>query len=145
MGKARTGHCLLTGDLGPLRKSHVIPDAFMRRATDAPFKEWDGVGYPKNTFIGWYDTEILGERGEAIIARYESVAASCFIENGFTYRTRRDPMDIARLSDDFVPAQAYEICDVDTDALHLFAMSLLWKAAVSSHSAFGTYKLGPSG
>ena len=142
--KIKTGYCHLTGDIGPFSKSHIIPDAFIRRATDAPFKEWDGTGRPKRLQMGWYDTAILGARGEAVLAKYDDAAAKCFIKNGFTYRTRRDPLDAAILTDRFVPGQIYEISNVDAGVLHLFALSLLWRASVSTIPAFSRVNVRPT-
>jgi len=146
MGKQpkKTGRCLLTGEVGPFAKSHIIPDAFMRRASTAPFKEWDGTAMrPKRAYTGWYDTGILGHRGEAIIANYDDAAAKCFIERGLTYRTRRDPLDLNVLTDNLVPGMVYEFKNVDSGALHLFALSLLWRAAVSKLAAFELVTLRP--
>ncbi len=119
-----------------MAKSHIIPDAFMQRATDAPFMESSGTFRSRKMFTGWYDRNILGHAGEKIIASYDSVAAECFISSGLTYRKRRDPSDINRLRDDFVPGEIYEIQGVDITKIRLFALSLLWRAAVSRLKAF---------
>ena len=145
MGKPKdkkVGRCLLTGEVGPLARSHIIPDAFMRRATDAPFKEWDGTGRPRRSFTGWYDTGILGHKGEAIIAKYDDAAAKCFIDQGYTYRSRRDPLNLGTLADDLIPRQIYEI-GVNAKTLHLFALSLLWRAAVSTLPALSLITVRP--
>ncbi|MEX0407944.1 hypothetical protein ABGN05_19995 [Aquibium sp. LZ166] len=146
MGKPREkkiGRCLLTGEVGPFAKSHIIPDAFMRRASDAPLKEWDGTGRPKRSFTGWYDTGILGHTGEAIIAKYDDAAAKCFIDHGYTYRSRRDPLNLGVLTDKLIPRQIYEIANVNAKTMHLFALSLLWRAAVSTLPACSLITVRP--
>ncbi|MCD2171335.1 hypothetical protein [Rhizobium sp. C4] len=127
---------MLTGDVGPFSKSHIIPKSFMKRATKSPFKEWDGETRPKRSQTGWYDYGILGRSGEAMIAKFDDVAASCFVDNGFTYSKRRDPLKLDLLRDNFIDGYVYEISRVDTQSLHLFAISLLWRSAVTSLSGF---------
>lgn len=144
MTKKPSGLCRLTGTAGQFAKSHIIPDAFMQRATDAPFLECDAASPPRKRFTGWYDPGILGSKGEKVIAAYDDVAAKCFIGNGFTYRTRRDRHDIHSLSSRFVADQVYEIDNVDTARIRLFALSLLWRAAVTSLEAFALVKVSPS-
>lgn len=132
------------GTEGAFAKSHIIPDAFMQRATDAPFLECDKESRPQKRFTGWYDRTILGFEGERLIAHYDDQAAKCFIGNGFTYRTRRDRQAINNLGKRFVADQVYEIKGVDTANIRLFALSLLWRAAVTSLDAFRLVKVSPS-
>jgi hypothetical protein len=134
----------LIGTQGPFARAHIIPDAFMQRATDAPFLECAGESRPRRRFTGWYDPTIIGFEGERLLAEYDDAAAKCFIENGFTYRTRRNPQDIYRLGDRFVPGELYEIGNVDTGRIRLFALSLLWRAAVTSLEAFELVEASPS-
>lgn len=115
--------------------AHIIPRAFMRRVSPAPFMEGDGLSPSKKRFTGWYDQDILGYDGEKIIARYDDAAAKCFVERRYTYKTRRDTSDPGILRDDFQANQIYEIEGVDTRLIKLFALSLLWRAAVSSLDA----------
>lgn len=142
--KAHDGFCRLTGDFGPLAKSHIIPDAFMQRLTDGPFREWGGSGRPLKRFTGWYDTNILSHRGEEIIARYDDHAAKVLLNAGWTYRRRRHPDHPDVLVDDFLPGKLYDIPDVDTKKLKLFGLSLLWRAAVSELDTFSHIRLRPS-
>jgi hypothetical protein len=132
------------GTEGEFAKSHIIPDAFMQRATDAPFLECDSQTPPKKRFTGWYDQGILGFEGERLIAKYDDDAARCFIQNGFTYRKRRDPHEINRLGSRFLAGQVYEITNFDTARMRLFALSLLWRAAVTSLEAFTSVRVSPS-
>jgi hypothetical protein len=118
-----------------MAKSHIIPDAFMRRAAPPPFMECDGISRSIKRPTGWYDPDILGKDGEACIAALDDAAAKCFIERGYTYRTRRNPDDIMMLRDNFIPNEIYEVENVDTATLRLFALSLLWRAAVSKLDA----------
>lgn len=132
MSRRRYGLCKLTGREGPLAKAHIIPDAFMRRASAAPFMERDGVSRSIKRFTGWYDRDILGGEGEALIAAFDDAAAKCFIDRGFTYRSRRHPGDLNVLRGGFLPNSVHEVTGVETRALRLFGLSLLWRAAVST-------------
>lgn len=142
MSKAEaSGLCQLTRKHGPFAKSHIIPDAFMRRLTDAPFMEWDGYGRPIKRFTGWYDSSILSQEGEALIARYDDAATKTFLNAGWTYRRRRHPDLPEVLVDNFSANQLYTIDNVDTDLVKLFGLSLLWRAAVSSLETFNSIRL----
>ncbi len=132
------------GSFGPLRRSHLIPNAFMRRAGPEPFMESDGKSRTKKRQTGWYDETILGIAGEALIARYDDAAARCFIDRGFTYRTRRSKDDLTQIVDDFVAGETYVIEGVDVPEIRLFAMSLLWRAAVTNMDAFSRIRVSPS-
>jgi hypothetical protein len=144
MAKKPSGTCRLVGTVGVFAKAHIIPDAFLQRATDAPFLECGVNSPPRKRFTGWYDQGILGLEGERLIADYDNEAAKCFIENGFTYRARRDPHDLNKLGANFVADQVYEIDDVNTTKLRLFGLSLLWRAAVTSIDAFELVKVSHS-
>lgn len=132
------------GTVGQFRRAHIIPAAFMRRAAAAPFMEGDGISRSKKRFTGWYDENILGAEGEALIARYDNAAARCFIGRGYTYRTRRSPIDLNQIVDNFIAGQIYEIDNVDVVQLRLFALSLLWRAAITSLPAFDRIVVSPS-
>ncbi|MDP2116378.1 MAG: hypothetical protein Q8J71_03170, partial [Brevundimonas sp.] len=70
----------MTGFEGRLAKSHVIPDAFMRRLTEAPFKEWAvDQPRPRTRFTGWYDTNLLSPAAEKLVAEYDNEAAKVFL------------------------------------------------------------------
>lgn len=141
-GSQRIGHCLLTGDWGPLAKSHLIPKAFMQPADkQAPFLESDGRSRPLTRHTAWYDRSILGHRGEKLIAGYDDPAAKCFFEGGYTYRARRHPADITKLRDGPLPGGAIEIEGVDAAKVRLFALSLLWRAAVSQLAPMAAVKM----
>lgn len=137
------GVCQLMGTIGPLRRSHLIPNAFMRRAGPEPFMESDGKSRSKKRQTGWYDATILGVAGEALIARYDDAAARCFIDRGFTYRTRRSQRDLTQLVDDFVADETYVVENVDVGQIRLFAMSLLWRAAVTRLDPFARVSVSP--
>jgi len=129
---------------GPFRRAHIIPHAFMRRVSDAPFMETDGQSRSQKRFTGWYDGTILGAEGEALIARYDTTAARYFVDRGLTYRTRRSPLDLNRIEDPLVPNQIYAMDEVDTNQLRLFALSLLWRAAVSTLEPFDKVVVSPA-
>lgn len=139
--RGQSGRCLLTGDLGPMAKSHIIPNAFMRRADVTPFMESDGRSRAIKRQSGWYDTEILGSRGERHISKFDDAAAKCFLDGGFLYRTRRDPHDLAIIRGDFQSGTVVEVENVDTAKIRLFALSLLWRAAVSEISSMQEVKV----
>lgn len=132
------------GTEGPFRRAHIIPNAFMRRASDAPFMESDGHLRSKKRFTGWYDENILGAEGEALLAQYDTAAAHYFIDRGLTYRMRRSSVDLNVLVDPLLPDQIYIMHDVDTNQLRLFALSLLWRAAVSSLDPFDKIIVSPA-
>ncbi|MDK2756394.1 MAG: hypothetical protein KYX66_06625, partial [Blastomonas fulva] len=140
----RVGTCQLMGTTGPLRKSHLIPNAFMRRTGPEPFLESDGKSRTKKRQTGWYDECILGIAGENLIASYDDEAARCFIDGGFTYRRRRLPSDPNLLIDDFVASESYMVHNADVRKIRLFAMSLLWRAAVSTLMPFAHIRVSAS-
>lgn len=142
MGKKR-GICRLLHTEGEFAKSHIIPDAFMRRISPSPFMQWDGESRPRKMFSGWYDTELLGHEGEAIIARYDDYIAKVLYSAGWTYRKRRPHNKPEELKDNFIAGFPYSIEPVNTNQIRLFALSLLWRAAETNNSGFSDVKLRP--
>ncbi|MEP7005926.1 MAG: hypothetical protein ABI810_08090 [Sphingomonas bacterium] len=116
----------------------------MRRVSDTPFMETDGQSRSRKRFTGWYDENILGAEGEALLARYDDAAASYFIDRGLTYRTRRSRLDLNLIVDPLLPDHMYFLEDVDTNRLRLFALSLLWRAAVSTLEPFNKVVVSPA-
>lgn len=62
---------------------------------------------------------------------------------GWTYRRRRIADAPEVLASNFQVGSLYEIEDVDTDLIKLFALSLLWRAAASKLEAFEGVCLRP--
>ncbi|MER8948294.1 MULTISPECIES: hypothetical protein [unclassified Mesorhizobium] len=85
----------------------------------------------------------MADAGEAIIAKLDDVAAKCFIEKGFTYRKRRNPLDPGELLDSFVPGTIHTVTGINSASVRLFALSLLWRAAVSNLPAFELVTVRP--
>lgn len=125
-------------------KSHVVPKAFLQRSTHAPFMAWSGTGRPKRMYDGWYDHGILTDEGEKYFDGPDDVAAKCFAGKGFTYRSRRDPLDINKLQGGFEPNSVYAASEVDVPQIRLFALSMLWRAAISNQDAFSSVRVSPS-
>ena len=135
------GVCRLLGTKGPFENSHIIPDAFMRRVSAAPFMQWDGQNKPKKLFTGWYDKALLSREGEALIARYDDYIAKILLRAGWTYRKRRPLGKPEKLEDAFVANDVYCLSPVDTNLVRLFALSMLWRAAETNNEGFSNVTL----
>ena len=137
------GTCKLTRTEGPLVKSHIIPRAFMRRASDGPFKECGADGFPRRSYDGWYDGSIVTRIGEDILSILADAAAKCFIARGYTYRGRRSASDLTTLTGGFIPKRVYTITNIDATMLRRFGLSLPWRAAVSRLPPFSRITVPP--
>lgn len=137
------GTCKLTGTVGPLVKSHIIPHAFMRRASGSPFKECGPEGFPRRNYVGWYDSSIVTRKGEDILEKLDDAAAKCFVEHRYTYRKRRSTSDTTMMTGGFVPREIYTIDNIDGQLIRRFGLSLLWRAAVSRLDVFSRVSLAP--
>lgn len=139
--KHQHGKCKLTGDTGKLVKSHIIPDAFMQRTTDAPFMAIDTVSRPKKMFTGWYDANLVSRVGEDLLEDLDTYAAKVLKGNGLTYSIRRDKKNITDIKGDFSPSTFLSLDKIDTNKFKLFSLSLMWRAATTSLPDFKSIKM----
>lgn len=129
--------CKLTGNPGKPIEAHILPKAFYELRTYSPgsLKLLSNTAgeFPRRTPVGIYDKEIVTADGESILARYDDYAIKVLLNR----------------IDEFRPIQkdgvigGWTLSGVDCNLLKLFALSLLWRAGASTHSAYHKVKLGP--
>jgi hypothetical protein len=132
-----TPSCKLCTNEAALIKAHVIPRSFWEidAAQPAPrmVANIEGV-FPKRIPIGVYDQTIVCEPCERSFSDYDSYAAQLFLHRFNEFEEVRDSN--RRLT-------GYVLGNVDYRLLKLFAIAVLWRASVSSHSFFSRVRLGP--
>src|SRR5689334_22772129 len=73
----RIGICKLTGMSGRLVRSHLIPNALTRLSrTGSPFIQGGDGEPPERRWSSWYDTQLVTEEGEEILALLDNWAIS---------------------------------------------------------------------
>lgn len=142
------GTCKLTGDSGPLVRSHIIPKAFTSGAEKGlPFAQTGRDIAPIKRWDSWYDQRIVTKAGEAILEAYDDWAIRELRSNRLVWSGWGESKT--------VPAEVMEIPDsggwgvrkitgIDGGRLRLFFLSLLWRAAVSEMFEFREVSLHAS-
>lgn len=123
------GKCKLTGAHGKFVKSHLIPEALNRRATNQPMLEVsDGDSRGIKRLTGWYDKSLVTAEGEAILGQLDNVAGRVFIGKDLLYRDRRTQN--FKLKSDLSDGPSATVIKLGNDKalLHRFCISLLWRA-----------------
>jgi hypothetical protein len=117
-------------------KAHVIPESFLKRASEAAFMECDGELRPKRSWIGWYDTNLVSAEGEKVFQPFDDAGARFFHGQGLTYRSRRATDTLQLRQSGLVAGEVLHFDEVDTRKLRLFGLSLLWRIAASDLEPF---------
>lgn len=137
------GICRLCGQNKKLIKSHIIPKAITKIILYSKHPKKDGarvlvkdelnnINYPKIPTDGYYDPNILCEICDnENLGRLDEYAAE-FFKTDFS-KFRRDHKGIFYYYD--FPA--------DCKTIKLFAISVLWRASISSNPFFSEVNLGP--
>ncbi|TPI51153.1 hypothetical protein FJ417_28740 [Mesorhizobium sp. B3-1-7] len=137
MGK--TGKCKLTGNVGPFVRSHILPRAFVDKNLDKTLRiEFGQDGRrPGIRGTGWYDDELVTRAGEDILERYDSDAAKIIRQHGLCWRwfPTKELAERTKLDDEW-GMEYIKIPNVDTKALRLFFLSLLWRSVATRRPQF---------
>lgn len=130
--------CKLCGQDRPLVNAHIIPEAFfrpLRGEGSAPLMVTDKPGvYPKRAPIGIYDQELLCANCETTFGQFDDYAAQVLLNR------REELFKPITLKNEIL---AFVADGIDQALLHLFFVSVLWRASATSHMFFGNIKLGP--
>jgi hypothetical protein len=129
--------CRLCSQEKKLVKSHILPQAFWRKAgagIDVPLllTKKHGV-HPKRAPIGVYDRAILCGECESLFQQVDDYGARVLL-NDFT-SFFMPAMERGRL-------MGFESTSVDQALLLRFFVSVAWRASVSSHPFFAAVDLG---
>ena len=129
--------CKLTRKEGTPIKAHIIPKCFFE--IDPNEKGVTKVltnssnSFPKKVPIGIYDQSIVIEEGERLFSKWDDYASTIFLKESEQYEK------INHKGKEIV----FQRKEFDYGLLKLFALSVLWRASVSSHYFFDKIKLGP--
>jgi hypothetical protein len=133
----RVAICRLCERDKKLVKAHIIAEAFFRRGrlgdemlrlvSNAP------ETYPKRAPIGVYDQNILCDECEPKFGNWDTYAQQVLTEPPCGNPHRHTDGSIV----------AWTIPEYDYAALKLFAVSVLWRASVSTHAFFERVHAGP--
>ncbi len=144
-----SGTCKLTGDIGKLVKSHIIPDAFTSPDPGGlPFAQGGTDHPPIKRWTSWYDPNIVTRKGEDILQGYDDWAISELRRQKLVWSGWEGADRL--IADDFESLPGDEgwgfrrIKRIDGTRLRLFFLSLLWRAAVSELTEFQEIKIRPS-
>lgn len=128
--------CKLCGQNRRLIEAHVIPRSFFRLdpSEQKPARLVTNAKgrYPQNVPKGVYDKGILCESCERVFSPWDDYAADLFVKNwGAIQKLTAGSEQVG-----------YGLPAFDYSKLKLFFLSVLWRAAVSSHPMFDNVDLG---
>jgi hypothetical protein len=123
--------CKLCGRDAPFVDAHIVPASFFRdvqmpRGEVMRMVSNDPALYPKRTPIGVYDAQLMCEDCEKLFGPWDAYAASFFIQREAEFFQHRQ----------IEGESVYCAIDFDYERLRLFVLSLLWRAAESTHPYF---------
>jgi hypothetical protein len=126
--------CKLCDEKAALVQSHVIPRAFFDAKGSEPLKLISNIEgrYPRRSPIGVYD-RIVCNACEKGFANYDSYAAKILLQSIGEYQRVEYRGELIALRGP----------KIDYRLLKLFAISVLWRAAVASHDFYNRVQLGP--
>jgi len=133
------GLCKFCREDRPFIRAHIIPAAFHRDlqgGSDRPpiilgtSPQW----FPKRNPGGLYDETMLCGSCEARFGPWDQYGAQCLLQNFETDQRPISPTDTSL---------GYQMVTWDERRLRMFAISLLWRAAVTTNEIFRRAKLGP--
>jgi hypothetical protein len=135
------GLCKLTRTHGKLIKSHLLPKALTRpEVAGCPFIQSGGGTRPIRRWDSWYDRELVTQVGEDILADLDTKAISILRKHKLVWSSW-GPMQRLCASDHQtmvaeVGCGVRRIQGVEGEALRLFFISLLWRAAATNLREF---------
>jgi hypothetical protein len=138
------GVCKLTGRHGPFVSAHLIPKALTKpEASGLPFIEsWSGTR-PTRKWSSWYDNRLVTAEGEAVLAALDSWAIAQLRKHKLVW-SGWGPAQLLTDNHDRMGDTGFgvrKITGLDGKRLRLFFLSLLWRAAASTHHGFSDIKL----
>jgi hypothetical protein len=146
--KSREGICGLTKRRGKFVNAHLIPKALTKPAIAGfPFVEnWSG-SRPTRKWSSWYDNKLVTAEGEAVLAALDNWAILELRKHKLVW-SGWGPLQSLPHGQDHDPIGdtgfgLRKVSGLDANRLRLFFLSLLWRAAASTHYGFAAIKLPP--
>lgn len=136
---AKEGLCRYCGQLKPLVKAHIIPEAFFRAigtGKNAPILVTDRSDspFPKRIPIGIYDNEILCDCCERKFDRLDAYGTKTLL-----HTLRGEALKPIRHKSLVI---GFEASGIDQEFLLRFFTATLWRASVSRNLVFDRVSLG---
>jgi hypothetical protein len=146
--KTCEGICSLTKRRGKFVKAHLIPKALTKPAVAGfPFVENMPGGRPARKWNSWYDSKLVTAEGEAVLAALDNWAIPELRKQKLVW-SGWGPLQSLPHGHDHDPIRntgfgLRKVSGLDANRLRLFFLSLLWRAAASTHYGFAEIKLPP--
>jgi hypothetical protein len=127
--------CKLCGLNAKLVKAHIIPKSFWEIQVGQPLQMLTNIQgeFPRRSNIGVYDNTIICQACERSFSNYDNHSAKVFLSKNSRLKPIRDAMGnlLALLAE-----------NIDYSLMKLFDVSVLWRAAASSHRFFEKVQIG---
>lgn len=133
------GVCALTKTTGKYVKSHIIPAALTKLSRKGEKHVEAGIGLRvKHRATSWYDNALVTRVGEDILADIDAQAIEILRRNKLVWSGWGD--DVELLSDNYLFGTGNFDCRglriEKAEALQLFFLSIVWRAAASNRLEF---------
>ena len=137
------GQCSLTQQRGKFVKAHIIPRALsLVPPGDSAMVQTGEGSVPVRRRTSWYDKELVTRAGEDVLSNHDAAGIRLLRENRLVWSSWGDAPSLGEALTTSgnrgqlvqVPGAEFgirRITSVDTRALRLFLLSLLWRAAAS--------------
>ncbi|WP_311791555.1 MULTISPECIES: hypothetical protein [Pantoea] len=136
--KANLGVCKLTGLKGAFVDSHILPRALtLLSKTGERAIEKRLEGPIKKRFQGWYDNQLVIDEGEKILRDIDDKAIKALRKNHLVWSGWPTYQDRLAENQMYIPINdegfgVRILKNIDSSALKLFFLSIVWRAAAST-------------
>lgn len=139
-----SGICKLTNANGNFVKSHIIPRAYTNLNLDQNMRiELGQLGdRPRIRHDSWYDSKLVTLEGEKILADYDEAFALQAKKFGLCWRHHPIKNYASRSQTESIfDTSLYTFDELDSHALRIFFLSLLWRSANTTLPGFKEIRL----
>ncbi|KAA8672638.1 hypothetical protein [Pantoea dispersa] len=143
------GICKLTGKKGKFVDSHILPRALtlLSKKGERAIQKWHN-GPETKRFQGWYDNQLVIQDGESILRDIDDKAIKILRRNHLVWsgwptfqRSLLDEELSVPMSADGFSFRIFN--NIDTSALKVFFLSIVWRAAASTREDMSEVVLHP--
>ena len=140
MPKGKIGQCKMMDTEVRFVKSHLIPRALTPPRSDGvAFPQFGGRRRPSRRFDSWYDLQLVGQEGEAVLAALDTCAIDELRRLKLVWQSFGPMLNLSTSDHKILPGTTFGIRRVifqDAARVRLFFLSLLWRAAASERPEF---------
>jgi hypothetical protein len=138
-----SGVCQLTGETGKYVRSHLIPRALTKLSPAGEKMLEFGAGAERVILrpTSWYDNKLVTDKGERILAKYDTNGVSELTRLGIVWKSSRHESLVHENVNEQSGWGQVRLTTEFPEHLRMFFLSILWRSAASSMFEFADITL----